>query len=88
MSGCNMPFLAISIIPDENVAPVRTPTEATIRTTYRGAIFVPTDEFKKFAASLLTPTNKSSAANNSNITTNTNTIVPNISFLCCVLILS
>ena len=40
-----MPFLAISIIPDENVAPVRTPTEATIRTTYRGAIFVPTDEF-------------------------------------------
>ncbi|MBD9002130.1 MAG: hypothetical protein EGR12_07335 [Coprococcus catus] len=47
-----------------------------------------TDEFKKFAASLLTPTNKSSAANNSNITTNTNTIVPNISFLCCVLIFS
>jgi hypothetical protein len=56
--GWKIPFLATSIIPLEKVAPNKTPTAATIIIILKGAAFDPIAEFKKFTASLLTPTIK------------------------------
>ena len=78
-----MPLRATSIIPDENVAPNKTPQEATIIITAKGTMRVPTAEFKKLQASLLTPTNKSIAAKTSNrttITMNNDSIIIRVSF--------
>ena len=79
-SGKSMPFLATSIIPEEKVAPKNTPMEATAIIRYSGAILVPTAEFKKLAASLLTPTKRSKVAKSSSITTKIKTIISNIYF--------
>lgn len=54
--GTKIPLRAISIIPLENNAPIRIPTEATIMIVLKGATFDPTAEFRKLTASLLTPT--------------------------------
>src|SRR5690606_23605301 len=54
--GTKIPLQAISIIPLENNAPLRIPTEATIMIVLKGATFDPTAEFRKLTASLLTPT--------------------------------
>lgn len=60
--GLKIPFLATSIIPDENIAPARTPSAATSKIIFREPALEPTAEFKKFTASLLTPTTKSVTA--------------------------
>lgn len=38
---------------------MKTPQAATVSTSLKGAALAPTAEFKKFTASLLTPTNRS-----------------------------
>ena len=63
MLGTKIPLLAISIMPPENMAPTNTPTLATIMVVLKEIAFDPTAEFKKFTASLLTPTIKSITAN-------------------------
>ena len=63
MLGTKMPLRAISIIPLENMAPIRTPRLATIMVILKEMAFEPIAEFKKFTASLLTPTTKSMIAN-------------------------
>ena len=60
--GMNTPFRATSIIPSEETAPAITPIEAMIRIVLNEATFEPIAEFKKFAASLLTPTVRSMIA--------------------------
>ncbi|EFY06298.1 hypothetical protein HMPREF9444_01921 [Succinatimonas hippei YIT 12066] len=65
-------------MPDEKVAPKRTPKEATSITTLSGAMREPTAEFKKFTASFETPTNKSMAAKMSRKTTNIKKMDSNI----------
>jgi hypothetical protein len=62
ISGWNMPFLATSIIPLENVVPIRIPSAAMIMITLKGAAFEPIDELIKLTASLLTPTTRSDIA--------------------------
>ena len=62
MLGTKIPLLAISIIPLENIAPTSTPRLATIMVVLNETAFEPTAEFKKFTASLLTPTTKSITA--------------------------
>jgi hypothetical protein len=57
--GIKIPFLATSIIPEEKVTPARIPQLATRRIINLGATLEPKEEFKKLAASLLTPTIKS-----------------------------
>lgn len=61
-SGLNIPCRAISIIPLLNEAPTKTPIAAIMRMVRREAALLPTAEFKKFTASLLTPTTKSKMA--------------------------
>jgi hypothetical protein len=61
-SGWKIPFLATSIIPLENVAPNSIPKAAINMINLKDAAFEPIDEFKKFTASLLTPTTKSETA--------------------------
>ena len=60
--GLNTPLRAISIMPLEKVAPMRTPRLATIMIVLKEAMREPMAEFKKFTASLLTPTKRSKAA--------------------------
>lgn len=57
-----MPFLATSIMPLEKMAPTATPTLATIMMVLKEMALEPIAEFKKFTASLLTPTTKSAMA--------------------------
>jgi len=58
-SGLNIPFLAISIIPLEEIAPIATPRLARIIMFLKEITLDPIAEFKKLTASLLTPTIKS-----------------------------
>ena len=60
--GLKTPERAISIIPDENVAPNMTPMLATSMMVLKEAIRQPNAEFKKLTASLLTPTKISKTA--------------------------
>ena len=66
------------VIPEEKVAPNNTPIDATIKIILSGAMRDPTAEFKKFTASLLTPTNKSTQARISKNATSSMKIVSNI----------
>ena len=66
MLGIKIPLLAISIIPLENNAPIKTPKLATIIVVLNDTAFEPIAEFKKFTASLLTPTIKSITAKTPN----------------------
>ena len=61
-SGIRTPVLATSIMPDEKVAPRRTPAQATARITQKGAALEPTAELRKFTASFETPTKRSQTA--------------------------
>ena len=61
-SGLKIPFLATSIIPLEKIDPAAIPIEATIIIVLNEIAFDPTAEFKKFTASLLTPTIRSAIA--------------------------
>ena len=55
----------------DNAAPTKTPTAAIAIITLKDAALAPIAEFKKFTASLLTPTDKSTMANtNKNMTKN------------------
>ena len=54
--GLKTPLRAISIMPLEKVAPMRTPRLATIMIVLKEAMREPMAEFRKFTASLLTPT--------------------------------
>ena len=60
--GLNIPFLATSIIPLEKTHPMNIPILATIIIVLKERTFEPSAEFKKFTASLLTPTTKSATA--------------------------
>ena len=60
--GLKTPERAISIMPEEKVAPSMTPMLATSIVVLKEAMRQPRAEFKKLTASLLTPTNKSKAA--------------------------
>ena len=60
--GLKIPLRATSIIPLEKTAPTATPTLATIMIVLKEMAFEPIAEFKKFTASLLTPTTKSAIA--------------------------
>src|SRR5690606_29477305 len=62
--GLKIPFLATSIIPLEKTAPIAIPRLATIKMVLKESALEPTAEFKKFTASLLTPTTKSAIAKN------------------------
>jgi len=64
-----MPFLATSIIPLEKVVPTRIPKAAIAIMTLKGAALEPIAEFRKFTASLLTPTTRSDIASANNIIT-------------------
>ena len=68
--GTNIPFRATSIMPSEDTAPARTPIEAIIRIVLNEATFDPIAEFKKLAASLLTPTVRSMIAKQKSTNTN------------------
>ena len=61
-SGLKIPFLAISIIPLEDNAPTATPRLASIIIFLNEITLDPIAEFRKFTASLLTPTIKSLTA--------------------------
>ena len=61
-SGLKIPFLAISIIPLEDNAPTATPRLASIIIFLNDITLDPIAEFRKFTASLLTPTIKSLTA--------------------------
>ena len=69
--GSNTPFLATSIMPDEDRVPKTTPKLATIKMVRMLATFDPCAEFKKLTASLLTPTVKSMAAKTARMMTST-----------------
>jgi len=60
----NIPFLATSIIPLENIAPKAIPKLAIIIIFLNDTAFDPIAELKKFTASLLTPTIRSAIARN------------------------
>ena len=64
-----MPLRATSIMPLENVAPIKIPSAAMIMMTVAGAALDPKAEFKKLTASLLTPIIKSEKARINNIIT-------------------
>ena len=66
ISGLKIPFLATSIIPLEKTAPTATPKLARIIMFLTEIAFDPRAEFKKFTASLLTPTTKSPIARRPN----------------------
>src|SRR5699024_8546086 len=61
-SGTKIPDRAISIIPLEVTAPKNTPKLAMVRMVLNDKDLDPKAEFKKFTASLLTPTIKSTIA--------------------------
>ena len=60
--GWKIPDRATSIMPEENVAPSKTPKVATHIVVRKLAMRDPIAEFKKFTASLLTPTKRSKQA--------------------------
>ena len=62
ISGLKTPLRAISIMPLEKVEPARTPMLATTMMTLKLAMREPMAELRKFTASLLTPTNRSTMA--------------------------
>lgn len=62
ISGLKTPLRAISIMPLEKVEPSSTPMLATTMMTLKLAIREPMAELRKLTASLLTPTNRSTAA--------------------------
>ena len=62
ISGLKIPFLATSIIPLENTEPTNTPKLANIIIFFTEMALDPNAEFKKFTASLLTPTIRSPMA--------------------------
>ena len=68
ISGLKIPFLATSIIPLENTEPTNTPKLASIIIFLTEIAFEPSAEFKKFTASLLTPTTRSPIAKKANAT--------------------
>ena len=61
--GWKTPERAISIMPEEKVAPRSTPKLATHIVVRKRAMRQPRAELRKFTASLLTPTNRSKHAN-------------------------
>jgi hypothetical protein len=67
--GLKMPFRAISMIPLENKEPRIIPHAAIIMIVLNEATLLPIAEFRKFTASLLTPTIKSITAKTSNTPT-------------------
>jgi len=67
-SGRNIPFRATSIIPVDEVAPIKMPRLAIIKITFLELIFYPTAELVKFTASFATPTIRSLVANKNMIT--------------------
>ena len=71
IAGWNTPFLATSIIPLLIVAPMKTPTAATMMIVLNLATLAPIAEFRKLTASLLTPTIRSNTASTNRNTTNT-----------------
>ena len=62
IAGWKIPCLAISIIPLLIVAPMKTPTAATMIIVLNDATLAPMAELRKFTASLLTPTIRSTTA--------------------------
>ena len=60
--GWKMPERATSIMPEENVAPSRTPRLATHIVVRKLAMRQPRAELRKLEASLLTPTKRSMTA--------------------------
>ena len=64
-SGLMMPWRAMSIIPDDIMAPSTTPQEAMIRTVRNFATLAPMADCRKLTASLLTPTKRSNTAKQS-----------------------
>ncbi|CAI8212111.1 MAG: Uncharacterised protein [Flavobacteriaceae bacterium] len=60
---------ATSIIPLDDIAPKAIPKLATIMMVLKETAFEPMAEFKKFTASLLTPTTKSAIAKTASATT-------------------
>ena len=62
ISGLNIPFLATSIIPLEEIAPMAIPKLARIIMFLNEIAFEPIAEFRKLTASLLTPTIRSPQA--------------------------
>ncbi len=64
-----MPFLATSIIPDDENAPTIIPRLATIMMVLMVPALEPMAEFRKLTASLLTPTIKSNIASVNKTTT-------------------
>jgi hypothetical protein len=68
--GLKIPFLATSIMPPANKAPIRMPKLAMIIIFFREATLDPIAEFRKLTASLLTPTTKSAKARTINKITN------------------
>ena len=67
--GLKIPLRATSIIPLENNAPKAIPKLANIIMLLKEMAFEPIAEFRKFTASLLTPTIKSPMASRLSITT-------------------
>ncbi len=61
--GCITPCRAMSIMPFDISAPSKMPQLATNKMVLNVATREPMAEFRKFTASLLTPTNKSKIAN-------------------------
>ena len=61
-AGLNIPFLATSIIPLEEIAPMAIPKLARLIMFLNEIAFEPIAEFRKLTASLLTPTIKSPIA--------------------------
>ena len=64
-----MPCRATSIMPALITEPTSTPMDAMKMTVLNFATLAPMAEFRKFTASLLTPTNRSNTANTSRKTT-------------------
>ena len=67
--GWKIPFRATSIIPLEVSTPTRMPIAATLIIVRREAALEPMAEFRKFTASLETPTTRSETASTARIKT-------------------
>ncbi len=69
IEGWRIPLRAISIIPLLAVAPMKTPTAATMMMVLKLVTLAPTAGLRKFTASLLTPTIRSKTARTKRKTT-------------------
>ena len=67
--GTKIPLRATSIIPLEKTAPMKIPTLAMIMIFLKEIALDPMAELRKFTASLLTPTTKSTIAKTAKMTT-------------------